>query len=120
MKPIVVEEAQRGFIHHGAGEGGRHRLGPEGRGVGGGLSLKHKQTFFRAYSCLGRKKKTCYMCDADGDAESMTHVTHPGDGGGDGDGDAESMTPVTHPGVISSRYLDTHVNSHTFLPPLTY
>ena len=32
MKPIVVEEAQRGFIHHGAGEGGRHRLGPEGGG----------------------------------------------------------------------------------------
>ena len=63
MKPIVAEEAQRGFIHHGAGEGGRHRLGPEGRGVGGGLSLKHKQTFFCAYSCLGRKKKrvTCVM-----------------------------------------------------------
>ena len=116
MKPIVVS-AQRGFIHHGAGEGGRHRLGPEGRGWVG-IVLKAQTNIYLRIFLFGQKEKTCYVCDA----ESMTHVTHPGDGGGggDGDGDAESMTPVTHPGVISSRYLDTHVNSHTFLPPLTY
>ena len=89
------------------------------KGEGGwGIVLKAQTNTYLRIFLFGQKEKTCYMCDA----ESMTHVTHPGDGGGggDGDGDAESMTPVTHPGVISSRYLDTHVNSHTFLPPLTY
>ena len=81
-------------------------------------SLKPQTNIYLRIFLFGQREKTCYVCDA----ESMTHVTHPGDdgGGGDGDGDAESMTPVTHPGVISSRYLDTHVKSHTFLPPLTY